>query len=347
MDVEADDRPDILIVDAREFGRMLEAVETRAQTDPAPADRDVVDVGEQARLCAAADLGFQPRAIPSALTVPIRGATKVPELAPAAVRLWSSATWPESLEQLSMSSQRSEAATRTSSTRSARKRRVVSNGLEQQLLCCFVTCPLSEILVGSRTIQKLQRLLSPTALRGHAGPPEEHGDVVSVGGDPFLDDALELVDVAELASAGSTTSVLPGSNPVRLACGSAYRKDDRPLLLGLSLSSLAGNDEDARACARVDGFPIHDEGRASARDEVELLVNPGAAAWSLVVPRHDYFAGIGAVRTDAEGLDPELGSEWKPRRPVGVTWLHVVEVQHLHRSSTLASFFLTGEHVFV
>ncbi len=110
MDVEADDRRDVLVVDSRELARVLETLERGARADPAPADGDVVDVGEKAGLGAAADLGLQALAILRAVTVPVRVPTKVPELAPAAVRLRGSAVWPLPLEEIGDVVQRSRVA---------------------------------------------------------------------------------------------------------------------------------------------------------------------------------------------------------------------------------------------
>ena len=110
MDVEADDRPHVLVVDARELRRVLEPLEGRPRADPAPSDGHAVDVGEEAGLGAAADLRLEPRAVASAVTVPVRVPAEVPELAPAAVRLRCTTARARPLEEIATSCQRSGVA---------------------------------------------------------------------------------------------------------------------------------------------------------------------------------------------------------------------------------------------
>ena len=84
VDVEADDRPDVLVVDARELRRVLEAIEGLARAEPAPADRNAVDVREQGVQLAPAQLVLEPRRgsrrSPPGVLLP----AEVPVLAPAA-----------------------------------------------------------------------------------------------------------------------------------------------------------------------------------------------------------------------------------------------------------------------
>ena len=85
VNVEADDRPDRLIIHAVQRGRVFQSIEHLARPDAAPADRHAVHVGQQAGLAAALHLALQSTPPGCAPLVRRLLAAQQPELAPAAV----------------------------------------------------------------------------------------------------------------------------------------------------------------------------------------------------------------------------------------------------------------------
>lgn len=100
MDVEADDRPDVLVVDPGQLRRVLQTLEALPRAEPAPTDGNAVEIREQRRLSTFAYLRLELRAIASAMAFPVRLASQVPELAPATAGLRGSSTRARPLEEV-------------------------------------------------------------------------------------------------------------------------------------------------------------------------------------------------------------------------------------------------------
>jgi len=100
VDREAHERPDVLVVHARELRRALEALEALARAEPAPADGGAVVVGEQRRCRAGPDLRLQARPVRRAPALVVRLAPDVPVLAPAAGGERRAPAWARALEEI-------------------------------------------------------------------------------------------------------------------------------------------------------------------------------------------------------------------------------------------------------
>jgi hypothetical protein len=84
VDGEADERPDVLVVHAREPRGALEPLEALARAEPAPADGVSVGVRDERRCRAFSNLRLEPCPVGRAPALVVRLAADVPVLAPAA-----------------------------------------------------------------------------------------------------------------------------------------------------------------------------------------------------------------------------------------------------------------------
>ncbi len=155
--------------------------------------------------------------------------------------------------------------------------------------------------------------------------------MLAVGRDAFLGHALELVHVPKLCRSSSAASVFPRRDPIRLARGRTERENGSPGLLCACLPELTRDGEDACTRRRVEPLVVDGERRTAAEHDVQLLVHACSPARlpPLGMPRHDGLAGIGAVGTDAERVDSELGAQRQPVDPLGSTGPDLVEVYDL------------------
>lgn len=224
---------------------------------------------------------------------------------------------------------------------------MVPDWVEERFASSPLARPLSEVLVSRRPTQVVECLLWAAALSSDACLCDQHRHVLAVRGDAFVRDSLQVVDVTELGGASRTTAVLPGRDTVHLArCGSDC-EDGGSWRDGMGLADLVLDDEDASSLRRVDCLRPDRERRLTAHDDVELLVNAGAASGTFVVSGNEKVAGVASVGADTECLDSQLGPKGEPGRSIRMSRLHLVEMHHLHGAREANRKRLTGERVFV